>query len=540
MNVVFFAMGMPWRVYTENVSGEDCSKDLYRWYCVTYVIDDAEVKALTTLPAIYKYVKSKYKSIDRAVAIVQDSAFSKFQSVDRYDDVERVVEEMYRGFLSSQKVDNQKIDSVPKVIVSPSVGRFLNKYQGSGNKVIDVRVDICGEASDFRIYLYLKLAKVMLEVVDKAIEKRDKNLIVHLDLSHGVNYVPTLLRTVVQDLLSLVAVYGGFEKVKLVVYNSEPVTSEETGDAYRIHIIDEVALKDGGNFYVTPLLEGVKQLRLFKVTKHCIEGRNLESVGRELGEESSRISKSLKLDEESVYRINVFVGSLVNGLPLLALETMPETSLDQFINEVLKAFKKFIIVNSGFGERGGHILRISRLAALKEPVKALTKILLAKELIAKRFMQRYDRDEDIELGSLEKTAGELYGWSSRLSTVINFDIHVITEGLGKYLERYSEKDIAGEWIQLAKVLKSKPEEEQEKEQNCDEELEELKQRGGDRFKRNFLQHSGLHRCITMVKAESEKVYRIKYAEKVTEDEQRNKEAWSKIYNIAAEGIVKVK
>lgn len=55
----------------------------------------------------------------------------------------------------------------------------------------------------------------MLDVVKGLGE--DDDLVVHLDISHGVNYVPTLTRASLLEFLTIVASYGKLRNVVLRV-----------------------------------------------------------------------------------------------------------------------------------------------------------------------------------------------------------------------------------------------------------------------------------------------------------------------------------
>jgi hypothetical protein len=63
------------------------------------------------------------------------------------------------------------------------------------------------------------------------------------------------------------------------------------------------------------------------------------------------------------------------------------------------------------------------------------------------------------------------------------------------------------------------------EEECREEFNAL-----DRFERNFLQHSGLHRCLTEIRIND---MRIRYSKALSED------LLKKVYEIATKGLNKI-
>jgi len=493
-------MGMPWSIYSDEIS-----KALFNWVKVRYEIDGYSEEALSTLPVLYNYISSSSGVIKNVTAIVQETAIAKKLDLCKgYESIVSTVRDMYERFIASQGLKS-RVD----IIVAPGCGRFLNRF-ADGDRHIDIH--ICGNVADFFYYIFMKLSSILLNVVNENTEK----LIVHLDLSHGVNYMPTLTRAALMELLPIVATYSTFQKVVLKVYNSEPVMRNALKESYTIHVVEEVIFKNNNIYHFPPIFEGINQPRFFTVNKQCyIEPSNLAEIGKEITKSSNQIIEELNLTD--IDRVNAFAGSLINGLPLLALESIPHANLEQFIDKVIREYKGFTSIT--YHDGGNIIINISRRASISSQVKALTKILLAKELIARHIEEMYIHEKGVSLKQLEKIIKRLYSWNSRLKITINSDYHTIKKML-------DEKGFE-QWTRLIEILEA------ENEMNCKEELEKL-----DRFGRNFLQHSGLHRCITEVKverAEEGKVARIRYIESITSNTKLRK----KVYEIATKGIVKI-
>jgi CRISPR-associated protein Csx1 len=511
VHVLVAVMGMPWQRYVEGLRGLTLDDNVlgryFYWLNVCYVVDGYSQKALSTVPVLYNYLASRGEAPLKTVVVVQETAFAR-ASVADYRSMLLAVEDMYREFLEWQGIGKDL-----EIVVAPGTGRFKN-VAAHGDRDVSVFVDVCGAVSDFQHFVVMRLAKILLDVV-RGLDV-DEDLVVHLDISHGVNYVPTLTRSSLLELLTIVASYAKLRNVTLRVYNSEPVARGALKDVYNIHLVEEVRIRSGNRFSMVPIIECVEgRPRVLSLNKLCVK-QDVEKISRMISEAGLEVIKSLGLDNTD--RINAFVGALINGLPLLALEAMPRASLESFVEAVIDAYTKFVTANvrsSGY-EVGVNVVK---QASLHPHVRVLTKMLLAKELIAMRIKQGYDYENGVELSTLAKLAEEvLYNWSERLKITTSFDYRSILVALEK-------KKPIDQWEPLANFMKT--------DSKCDEELKEV-----DRFRRNFIQHSGLHSCVVEVKAEPGKetvIYRVRYSKNVIENPDLRK----KIYEAASEGVIKV-
>jgi len=516
LHVLISVMGMPWSRYPEGLKlsallDEDVGQ-YSRWSRVSYVIDDYSQRSLTTVPVLYNYIASRYRAPpEKTVVIVQDTAVVKVSGISGdYSSLLSVVEEVYREFLEDQGVGKGL-----EVFVAPGVGKFKNMLLSRG-KEVPIVVDVCGSLADFQQVVVLQLAQTLLKIVDGI--SVGEELVAHLDLSHGVNYVPVLTRAILLELLSIVASYSTAKSVVMRVYNSEPVMRDVPKDFYTIHVVEEVRLKSDGKYSSPPLLEGVEgRVRLFIANRVCCPREQRSTVGKAASKASEELAKELGLNP--VDMVNAFAGSLLNGLPLLALEAMPSVSLERFVSSVLELYKQFVKVSRT--EQDQQIkIRVVKSVELTEQVKALAKILLAKELVSRLIREGYDYEHGVKLDTIGKATELLYSWSERLKITISYDYGWIRNKI--------EEKLQGNvlWTRLVDVI------EPEKSDKCAEELKHVNERN---FERNFLQHSGLQDCVTEVMAEDKRVYRIRYAKSVVEDLELRK----KIYEFASKGLVKV-
>jgi len=538
-HVLVAVMGMPWRRYAESFKSlsleDEALSNYFYWSSVSYAVDGHVQRAMSPVPVLYSYIASKDGAPLKTIVIVQETAVAKLPTmVADYSSILSAVEDMYKEFLEWQGVGEGL-----EIVVAPGVGRFKNVAVREGVDA-NVFVDVCGAASDFQYVVAMRLVKSLLEVVKSLGSGED--IVVHLDTTHGLNYVPTLTRAVLLELLTIVASYAGARNVVLRVYNSEPVAKEALKDVYNIHLVEEVRIKSENRFSTEPSIEGIeKEPRVLVLNKACAQ-QDVEKIGREVSKASSEVVKSLELNDAD--RVNAFAGSLINGLPLLALETMPRASLGQFVDKVLNTYTKFVAINV-CDRRSEVTINVVKQGKLHPHVKVLTKLLLAKELISMRIGKGYDYDEGVELSALARYVEDvLYSWSKRLRITINFDYISIVRTLEekkpislwtlfnkfiKFLKREYRmgKKPINRWTLLANFTKRNPSSE------CSEELKEV-----DRFERNFMQHSGLHSCLAEVRSELREgvvVHRVRYSKRVFEDLSLRKV----VYGAASEGVIKI-
>jgi CRISPR-associated protein Csx1 len=515
VHVLVAVMGMPWRRYVERFRSlslvDRVLSDYFYWSSVSYAVDGYVQRTISPVPVLYSYIASKDGAPLKTIVIVQETAVAKLPTIGAdYSSILSAVKDMYKEFLEWQGVGEGL-----EIVVAPGVGRFKNVAVREGIDA-NVFVDVCGAASDFQYVASMRLAKSLLGIV-KGLDS-DEDLVVHLDTTHGLNYTPTLTRAVLLELLTIVASYAGVRNVVLRVYNSESVVKEALKDVYNIHLVEEVRIKSENRFSTKPSIEGVeKEPRVLVLNKVCVQ-QGVEKIGREVSKASSEVVEFLELNDAD--RVNAFAGSLINGLPLLALETMPRASLSQFVNKVLNTYTRFVAID--VCDRWHEVtVNVVKQGKLHPHVKVLTKLLLAKELISMRISKGYDYDEGVELSALARYVEDvLYSWSNRLRITINFDYISIVRIL-------EEKNPISRWTLLASLTKPDPSSE------CSEELKEV-----DRFERNFIQHSGLHSCITEVGSELREgatVYRVRYSKRVFEDLNLRKV----VYGATSEGVIRI-
>jgi CRISPR-associated protein Csx1 len=262
VDILISVIGSPWQEYPKT----------FRWRMARYEFsDDIEcvdgkpdyVKSRTTLAALHECLKPQY-----VIVVAQDTILVKNPEELRgdysYDDVIRDVENIVEEFLKKADMEVGRgggerkgniygeIGSKLSMIVAPGSGRFRNLMSVGAEKVT-LNLEVCGSLEDYYSYLLLSLASHMLAIVER--EGPLSQLKVHLDISHGINYMPALTYKALTDLLPVIAAYIGGRDVivKLSTYNSEPVL--EDGDTSVIHRVEELRVREGGNFGLIPSYE---------------------------------------------------------------------------------------------------------------------------------------------------------------------------------------------------------------------------------------------------------------------------------------------
>ncbi len=491
LRLLTYVIGNPWSKYPKE----------YAWREVRYRLDDAvrcrsenidSRMARTTLPILYKCIKPEI-----LIFVIQDTILA--QPIDgSYGDVVRAIESQLHKFL--EQIDGNlyhEIKDKMRVIVAPGVGRFINTASANSG---DVRfeINICGSLQEFYSYVFLRLASIMLEAVKAKVGSGGLNTLeVHLDLTHGINYMPTLTYKALIDIIPVIAAYiGGDErgrevKVNFITYNSEPVISGVSEEhEFTVHIVENLKVREGGNFGLIPSFEAPWG-RLFKSNDRCIR-ENVGEVGKSIAEASDNIANNMGLNVEL---LSAYAGSLVNGLPLLLLKTIPEVELKDYVGNVVEAYYDMIKVNTSRQEcRKARItVNISRKAQLTRTSIAIAKLLLARDLIRLRYEVKYDEEKGVSLEDLKRLVKIAFNWNERLRVVVSRDIYEV--------EEESKKLPRGEWIPWG-GYESRV---KQGEGGLSEKAGDCMDKFDDREQRNFIQHSGLHRCLVEVKVEEGRV-----------------------------------
>jgi len=150
----------------------------------------------SSLPAILNYANPKPEKV---FFIVLDTVIK--HPVSSYKELKDSVVTYYQEFLRSLNLGSE----IPvEVIVAPGVGRFRLDGESCA--------EFLGLLTDYSAYVAYEISRSLLQI-------SGDELTVHLDLTHGINFMPSLTYAVICEVLGAIAIT---KKVRLKVYNSEP------------------------------------------------------------------------------------------------------------------------------------------------------------------------------------------------------------------------------------------------------------------------------------------------------------------------------
>ncbi|WP_161952125.1 CRISPR-associated CARF protein Csx1 [Thermoplasma sp. Kam2015] len=259
-----------------------------QWKDITYTYDEMSVHACTTL----KLLSKKY---DRVILFVLDSiadfngvsnssqcgtcysqSFKDFIYSGSYSDVISSIEERTKKMLACLGIEDAE------VIVLPAKGKPGGRMQFNG---------------DVKDYLSIALLSSYIRIKE---DLRSASQI-GLDITHGINFLPTLTFQAVMTLMYAALISGNNEKIWFKVYNSDPATP----------LVNNVAIN-------------VMYER--EVSHICVEGKNVERAIRTKGEKFSDLSRHFNM----VYSNEVYplISTLLNPFPLAAAKLSSISKID--------------------------------------------------------------------------------------------------------------------------------------------------------------------------------------------------------------------
>lgn len=166
--VLIAPWGKPWKTIRESS---------YSWEEVEYIFNDDRCRSRSTLPLLRKALNP-----DCTVVIVLDTALGLVPN--NYDELTKEIGDAYKDFINNQLGLRDDV----KIIVAPGVGRF---------KTDDGYVEFKGSLIDFYYIILHELSRILVELDDKAE--------VYIDISHGLNFMPTLTYRAVNEVLGVLA-----------------------------------------------------------------------------------------------------------------------------------------------------------------------------------------------------------------------------------------------------------------------------------------------------------------------------------------------
>jgi len=448
--ILIATWGNPWRIGPQD---GPCRE--YSWERVEYVIEEGRGRYLAPLPLLHSQF-----GFDRIILIVQDTVI--YREARDYGSLRKAVEADYRKFAEAECPG--VVDALD-IVVAPGVGTFRNSL--GGDRAIRARFG--GSIEDFHSYVAMELAARISGQID------GPGIEVHLDLSHGINYMPAITYRAVRELLSIAAM---FEPATLVLWNSEPVMGKAGDAPVKLHRVEEEVRPQPPSPPETP--DG-QDCRVLTAARGAPEER-----GRAINEDVKGLLGSLGLD---MRKLKAFASSLANGLPLLAFQTMPDPELlGRYVEGVMRIYHDHGHVNVSPGDPME--MEVERLARIQPCAPAISGTLMAAGLAARLGGLR--RLDGPSLDDLEKAVDGAFGWSQRLRIMISSDLYHVEKAAGG-------ARLPGGCTSLSDVLKEGALDWGPSERGAGGAAE-------DSTLRNFLAHSGLERSITCVRCDEKKLH----------------------------------
>jgi len=327
-----------------------------------------------------------------------------------------------------------------EIIIAPGVGEFSHNI-------------FKGNALDYYYYITAKL-------IEKFLEHYDEEFEVHLDLTHGINFMPVLTYRSVKEILEILSI---FTKVNFIVYNADPYIKNIT-KSLSINIIEE------GKIFSRAFNSGTHDHKI-------LTPRDLiEEERRKLYEDELKILRNINMKE-----ISAFLGSIYNGLPLALFSFFPDLKiLNNIIPIILDIYRRYIKIE--VREK----LEVKRRLEFNEKFKILLFVYLISNLLEKNNIIS-ERKLEVKLKEIKELNSKLFKFDKRSYVRIDKEVYNL------------EKDIKDKNIDQWKLYN-----------------EILERNIGEIDQRNFLAHAGFEgNSIEVKKEDKELLLRYKQEQKET-------------------------
>ncbi|QDA31336.1 TIGR01897 family CRISPR-associated protein [Thermococcus indicus] len=415
--------------------------DFERWTEIKYCFGEEESVGPSTLPILQKVIKP-----DWTVILLSDTLGRDFSSLEALrEDVRGRVMDFLDRIGAGREVD---------VIIVPGIGQFSHGT-------------FRGNAMDAYHYLLHKLAEIIPPRGD---------LEVHFDSTHGLNYITLLAYRALEELLGIAAIVN---EVKFTAYNSDPYVPKITHEL-TINVIEERKLTP------SPLTEPLPE----KSGEYL---GNYSLPGREYGE----VMKGLKRMEnvrKSRGRLNAWISSVINGLPLVFASAFPEVDrLAGAIEELEAAYTEAIALSPG---------RVERRLSLGKGFGVLVKLHFQAKALETAGLPK----DELSLEELLEVSERIFRGSVRAST--KKELNKLSEAL---------KFNSPSWIRLVELFEMAG-------KNPNRQVDD----------RNFLAHAGLEANLIELKREGE-LY-VRYTREKVKYGGAMKEPWKVIENILSKTL----
>lgn len=189
---------------------------------VTYAYNDKRDESFSSTLALANILKSYMTVVILSSTLYTNIYNGEYAGVGsiKYNEITDKIIAHINSFLTDNNVNSK-----PNLWVAPGVGRFKSQHY---NKTLIFKTKQGTRQMDLYFnYIYYKTLELLKSL--------DNNIEIHLDLTHGINYMPLLTHQAIKLASQTFAASSG-KNVKVHVYNSDPFTLREDNPSIILNI----------------------------------------------------------------------------------------------------------------------------------------------------------------------------------------------------------------------------------------------------------------------------------------------------------------
>ncbi|RUM62055.1 MAG: TIGR01897 family CRISPR-associated protein [Persephonella sp.] len=266
------------------------------WSSIKYKFGNLEKISSSSLNILQEHIKPDY-----TIILASDTLASNGSN---YIEIKENAKKLILNHIEKFNINPENT----KVFILSGIGKFNN-------------IIFIGKAEDYYYSLIYQLVNFLL----KNLRKNINQVNFHLDITHGINYMPVLVYRAIKELTEILAF---FYKVNLNVYNADPAILTENVKELNVNVIEQTKI------IPNPLK--------YKATGKSIINK-LEN-NKNFIEDLKKLNKKLTNDIKHK-DISAFIGAIYNGLPLALYTFFPIINkLKEYIDTAFKLYEKYIYI----------------------------------------------------------------------------------------------------------------------------------------------------------------------------------------------------
>lgn len=403
------------------------------WKKIIYKFKDKQVESNSSLKILQEVLKPDFTFILASDTLATDGS--------SYEEVRSNAAEKINHYCKDFGIKSYK------AFIFPGTGIFQD--MDTKKKFI-----FKGSSQDYYYSLIYKLTFELLSIISK--QDNITGISFHLDITHGVNYMPVLAYRAVKEIAENLALFFK-NNITLYVYNTDPAMPFSSAKEINVNEIEN------SKIFPNPVRKKLENLKLIDFYE------NLSSNKR--AEINNKVNSSNSLS----YRdLSTFIGSIVNGFPLVLFRFFPEAEqLKSLLENTYNVFESYINISNE------NELEVTRQLKLTENFKIVVLLFLISSMLKQKKIIENAKSE-VSFDELVKIRKEFFSYDIKLE---NFISNEVEYNLKEILKSYNQEN---KWIPLIKIVRN-------------EEPKPLN-------KRNFIAHSGFEYSAVEVKRDKDIIY----------------------------------